>query len=171
MQIQDGCLEGMAVADLGCGPGIFTIGARLLGASYVLGVELDQDAVNDFSSNLDLYDLKNDSIDVLQCDVVRLARDGDRKIVDTVITNPPFGTNQANAGIDTRFLRVALSMASAHVYSLHKSSTREHIMRTVEVLGANSKVVAELRFDIPRMYKRHRQETVDIAVDLVHCWF
>ncbi|CAL8093470.1 unnamed protein product [Calicophoron daubneyi] len=171
MQITDGSLEGMSIADLGCGPGILSIGARLMGASYVCAVDIDEDALSDFRKNLDDFDLKDDAVDVILCDVTRFPlRDG-KKLVDTVILNPPFGTNQLNAGIDMKFLLTALSIAEKHVYSLHKSTTREHVTRTVRSAGAQAKVVAELRFDIPRMYSRHRQESVDIAVDLVHSWF
>ncbi|TGZ74550.1 hypothetical protein CRM22_000869 [Opisthorchis felineus] len=171
MQTVDGALQGMSVADLGCGPGVFSIGACLLGASYVLAVDVDADALNDLSENLDAHDLKHDCIDVMLADVTRLSRDDGRKLVDTVILNPPFGTHASNTGIDMKFLNAALSMAQSHVYSLHKSTTRSHVLKTVEATGANSKVVAELRFDIPRMYKRHKQNTVDIQVDLVHAWF
>jgi len=39
---QFGDISGCTVADLGCGCGILSIGAALLGASYVLGVDLDE---------------------------------------------------------------------------------------------------------------------------------
>jgi tRNA G10 N-methylase Trm11 len=42
------------------------------------------------------------------------------KCVDTVITNPPFGTKN-NAGMDIRLLRAATRLASRAVYSFHKS--------------------------------------------------
>ena len=58
-------------------------------------------------------------------------------------------------------------MASTAVYSLHKSSTRAHIQRKAEELGASFEVVAELRFDIPRMYAMHKDESRDVEVDFV----
>lgn len=45
------------------------------------------------------------------------------KCVDTVMTNPPFGTKPGNAGIDVTFLRTAIRLAKRAVYSFHKSST------------------------------------------------
>ncbi|VDD83208.1 unnamed protein product [Mesocestoides corti] len=74
-------------------------------------------------------------------------------------------------GIDVEFLKVALGLSRNHVYSLHKTTTRKHIMKTIQELGAMCEVVAELRFDIPRMYKKHRQLSKDIAVDFFHSWF
>lgn len=44
-------------------------------------------------------------------------------------------------------------------------------MKTVQEQGANCEVIAELRFDIPKIYKKHKQTSKDIAVDLVHSWF
>ncbi|KAF7256359.1 hypothetical protein EG68_05906 [Paragonimus skrjabini miyazakii] len=183
IQTTEGAIQGFSVADFGCGSGILTIGARLLGAryvyelrggkisSYVLAVDVDKNAISDLNENLTSFDLKNDCVDALLCDVTRLRGGNERKQVDTVIMNPPFGTNASSTGIDKLFLLTALSMAQYHVYSLHKTTTRSHILRTIESAGAHAKVVAELRFDIPRMYKRHRHETVDIEVDLVHAWF
>ncbi|OON19763.1 hypothetical protein X801_04367 [Opisthorchis viverrini] len=89
----------MSVADLGCGPGVFSIGACLLGASYVLAVDVDADALNDLSENLDAHDLKHGCIDIMLADVTRLSRDDGRKLVDTVILNPPFGTLASNTAV------------------------------------------------------------------------
>ncbi|VDP80434.1 unnamed protein product [Echinostoma caproni] len=171
MQMMHGSLQGMSVADLGCGPGILSIGARLLGASYVVAVDIDPDAISDLVQNLESFDMKDEAIDAILCDAIRFGAEEDRKLFDTVVLNPPFGTNLSNAGIDIEFLKRALSIAQCHVYSLHKTTTRDFVLRTIRNLNAQAEVVAELRFDIPRMYKRHRQETVDIAVDLVHAWY
>lgn len=53
------------------------------------------------------------------------------------------------------------------VYSLHKSSTRAHIARKAEKQWeVGAEVVAQLRFDIPQMYRFHKRESVDVEVDL-----
>jgi rRNA N6-adenosine-methyltransferase METTL5 len=39
-------LEGKLVADLGCGCGVLSIGAFILGAQHVIGFEIDADAIN-----------------------------------------------------------------------------------------------------------------------------
>ena len=46
---------------------------------------------------------------------------------DTVVMNPPFGTR--NKGIDVLFLQHAIKnvVDGGAVYSLHKSTTREHL--------------------------------------------
>ena len=87
--------------------------------------------------------------------------------VDTVLTNPPFGTKQ-NAGMDLRFLRTATRLARRAVYSFHKTSTRDFLQRQVEQSwGMQFQVVAEMRFDLPQTYKFHQKKSVDIQVDLI----
>ncbi len=87
--------------------------------------------------------------------------------VDTVLTNPPFGTKASNAGIDVQFLRTACRLARRAVYSFHKRSTRTFLIKILEEWGYNASVVAEMTFDIPQMYQFHNQKTKDIDVDLI----
>jgi predicted RNA methylase len=86
--------------------------------------------------------------------------------VDTVLTNPPFGTKN-NQGIDVQFLRTATRLARRAVYSFHKRSTRAYLMKTVQEWGYEVQVAAEMKFDIPQMYKFHEQKSVDVEVDLL----
>jgi hypothetical protein len=37
--------------------------------------------------------------------------------------------------------------------------------------GLNAEVVAEMRFDIPNMYKFHTRKSVDVAVDLIRIFW
>jgi len=93
------------------------------------------------------------------------------KIVDTVITNPPFGTKN-NEGIDVQFLKTAIRLARRAVYSFHKTSTRPFLIKLLtEKWGLNAEVVAEMKFDIPNMYKFHKQKCVDVEVDLIRIFW
>lgn len=86
----------------------------------------------------------------------------------TVLTNPPFGTKNDNAGIDLQFLRTATRLARKSVYSFHKRSTRPFLLKTIQGdWGYDAKVVAEMAFDVPNMYKFHTQKSKDIEVDLI----
>ena len=90
------------------------------------------------------------------------------KRFDTVLMNPPFGTKAGNRGLDLCFARAGTLMARGAVYSLHKSSTREHVLRRADAAwGVRAEVVAELRFDLPASYKHHRRDSVDIWVDFI----
>ena len=89
------------------------------------------------------------------------------KCVDTVLTNPPFGT-KANAGMDLRFLRTATRLSRRAVYSFHKTSTREFLIRQVQGnWGMKIQIMAEMRFDLPQTYKFHQRKSVDVQVDLI----
>ncbi|KAL7471041.1 hypothetical protein ACHAXS_013733 [Conticribra weissflogii] len=93
------------------------------------------------------------------------------KIVDTVITNPPFGTKN-NEGIDVQFLRTGIRLARRAVYSFHKTSTRPYLIKLLrDTWGMNVEVVAEMKFDIPNMYKFHKQKCVDVEVDLIRVFW
>ena len=40
-----------------------------------------------------------------------------------------------------------------------------------EKWGLNAEVVAEMKFDIPKMYKFHKQKCVDVEVDLIRVFW
>lgn len=150
-----------SVADLGCGSGILSAGLILLDADYVLGIDVDPDALQVCHRNLtELTDEKN--YDLMQCDVRRLKLE---KKVDCVLMNPPFGTR--NSGIDMLFLEVGLSIAESCVYSLHKRSTRPGIKRRCDKWNVDMDVIAELRFDLPATYRFHKQRSADVEVDFI----
>uniref|UniRef100_A0A182FB22 Methyltransferase-like protein 5 n=2 Tax=Anopheles albimanus TaxID=7167 RepID=A0A182FB22_ANOAL len=162
VQTKYGDLEGRTVLDLGCGTGMLSIGAAMLGAALVIGTEIDADAVKNFQDNCDEFELYN--VDCLQADVLQLRGLWGGTRFDTVLMNPPFGTKN-NAGIDMHFLRTGLELARGAVYSLHKTATRDHITCKTAEWGIKATVVAELRYNLALSYKFHRRRSVDIAVD------
>ncbi|GFY98365.1 S-adenosyl-L-methionine-dependent methyltransferases superfamily protein [Actinidia rufa] len=149
------------VADFGCGCGTLGLAAALLGAEHVIGLDIDAQSIEIASTNAE--DLELD-MDFVQCDLRNLGWRG--PIVDTVVMNPPFGTRRKGADMD--FLSVALKIASQAVYSLHKTTTRDHVKRTAlrDYHAKSAEVLCELRYDVPQLYKFHKKKEVDIAVDL-----
>lgn len=103
--------------------------------------------------------------DFVLCDVKNIEKCTLPKKFDTVIMNPPFGTR--DKGADLLFLKAALNMATKAVYSFHKTSTRKHVVTYANKLGVYSKVIANLRFDLPASYKFHKKDSVDVEVDLI----
>ena len=70
--------------------------------------------------------------------------------------------------MDVRFLQTAVRLARCAVYSFHKTSTRPFLQRLVtRDWNLSFTVVAEMQFDIDRMYKFHKEKTKDVAVDLI----
>ena len=112
-----GSLDGKTVADLGCGTGVLSIGARLLGATAVIGFDIDPDAIEIAKRNLEEFGLdiqeENDgycdfilkdvaqaysSIFDAECNFGQKAFSQCSGKFDTVIMNPPFGTKH-NRGL------------------------------------------------------------------------
>nr|GMD47268.1 methyltransferase-like protein 5 [Ipomoea batatas]GME00384.1 methyltransferase-like protein 5 [Ipomoea batatas] len=81
-------------------------------------------------------------MEFVQCDIRNLQWKG--QIVDTIVMNPPFGTRKKGADMD--FLFVALKVASQAVYSLHKTTTREHIKRAAlrDYNASSAEVICEV---------------------------
>lgn len=138
-------IQNKVVADLGCGTGRLSLGSILLGASHVIGFDIDSEALSAAQNNvLRLFGDEQSDNESDSCDGPRICRvcpqinfvqadlNSDEsgsffskmdKMFDTVIMNPPFGT-KGSLGIDVKFLELAVKLANCSVYSLHKSSTR-----------------------------------------------
>lgn len=162
-QTQYDDIEGRTVADLGCGCGVLSLGAQMLGAGHVIGFEIDPDALEIQSRNCSDIEL---FVEAVQCDVLQYLPGRFEGYFDTVVMNPPFGTKH-NAGTDMKFLEVATKIASNAVYSLHKTSTRDYVLRKAGQYGAKGEVIAELRYDLPKAYRFHKKTSVDVQVDFV----
>ncbi|KAJ0634377.1 putative DNA methylase, N-6 adenine-specific, S-adenosyl-L-methionine-dependent methyltransferase [Helianthus annuus] len=123
---------------------------------------VDDESLEIASVNADELEVE---LELIQSEIKNLPWRG-RQIVDTVVMNPPFGTRKK--GADMEFLSVALKVASQAVYSLHKTTTREHIKRAAlrDYNASSAEVICELRYDLPKLYKFHKKKDVDIAVDL-----
>lgn len=153
-----GDVRDRAVLDLGCGTGILAIGAALLGARPVVGVDVDDGAVR--VARQSAQDLNVEP-------TFRTGRAEDvDEAFDVVVMNPPFGAQKPARGADVRFLEVAIARAPV-VYSLHQSKTRDHLLRKAANLGANVSVEAEYDFTIPHRFAFHRKESVIVDVDLL----
>jgi len=155
-------IENKTVADLGCGCGMLSLGAVMLGAGHVTGFDIDMDALELFQQNIAEFEI--DNVDIVNSDVKNIDC-GERRKFDTVVMNPPFGTKH-NKGLDMVFLRKGLDMADV-VYSLHKTATRDHVVKKAKDWGVNIKVIAELRYDLPATYKHHKKNSLDIQVDFI----
>lgn len=143
---------------------MLSIGAALLGAQHVIGIDIDADALRIAKENIEEFE---DSlpIDLVQCSIERLLQQP-RISADTIIMNPPFGTRRK--GADAEFLRAAFRISQGSIYSLHKSSTRNYIQNVAlsELNAVEAEVIAQLRYDLPASYSYHKLKSKDIEVDL-----
>lgn len=78
-------IEGRNVLDLGCGTGILSLGASFLGAAAVLGVDIDEDALEIARVNAE----ENADIDFLLSNATNLTA-LKKHSFDVVLMNPPF---------------------------------------------------------------------------------
>jgi putative methylase len=151
-----GDICGKSVADLGCGSGIFAVGAALLGASSVIAVDTDAVVLAQARENAKHLNVE---IDFVNSDVSDFL-----ERVDTVLMNPPFGSQNRHA--DRPFLEKAMSIGSV-VYSLHLADTSEWLLRLV--VSAGNAVVFQKRykFEIPHMFAFHSMVKKDFQVVLL----
>ncbi|XP_067645708.1 rRNA N6-adenosine-methyltransferase Mettl5-like [Eurosta solidaginis] len=146
---------------------MLSVGSFLLGAGMTTGFEIDEDALDNFHTNITEMELPG--LDCVLCDVLTLPDSKKwENAFDTIITNPPFGTKK-NSGIDMCFVKTGISLATAAVYSFHKSSTRDYVHKKFKDWGVKGNVVAELKYNIDTSYSFHKNKSVDIDVDFWRC--
>ena len=151
-----GDVHGRAVADLGCGNGVFCIGAKLMGADRAVGIDIDPKAVGVALANAAELGVE---VELLEGDVSSLAGP-----FDTVLQNPPFGAQTRHA--DRAFVEKALSLAPV-AYSLHNDGTQEFVEGMVRALGGRSEAVKRYKFEIPYAFEFHRKANETISVVLL----
>ncbi|MBR6203488.1 MAG: methyltransferase [Candidatus Methanomethylophilaceae archaeon] len=152
---RNGDVFGMKVVDLGCGTGMFSIGACLLGAGMVVGFDVSEKALEIARSNAIALGV---DVDFVHRDV----RDVEEQ-ADTIFMNPPFGCQSRNA--DRPFLDRAMSLSEC-VYSIHMADTLDFVK---EYCGRRGRTVASYRiykYEIPHVFAFHTKtkKTVDVAV-------
>jgi putative methylase len=149
-------IQGKRVVDLGTGTGRLAIGASILGAEYVAGIDVDLPSLK----------LASAACKTIQADVDFTL--GDIRVicgsVDTVLMNPPFGTKKPHA--DLQFLDSALKLGTV-VYSIHKSSTREFLMTWLRNRGFKCELITAAGFEIPHQFDFHRKPKRSVKVDAI----
>lgn len=148
-------LKGNKIVDLGCGTGCLAIGAKLLDAERVVGVDKDQEAIRLAKANASSFpvDVKFICDDVENVDLE----------ADVVIQNPPFGSQEK--GNDRPFLVKSLEIAPV-VYSFHMKKTDNFIRKFVESLGGKVVESVGLEFTLDRTMSWHEKEKKSIEVNL-----
>ena len=135
----DGSIKGKDVVDLGCGTGIFSFGAALLGAKSVTGYDIDKKVIEIAERNKKIVEKTKIPICEIKF-VVKDVKEVNQKC-DTVIMNPPFGVQKE--GADKIFLEKAFEIAE-NVYSIHKFGTEKFL----------EKFASKSKFNAIRLVKR-----------------
>ncbi|MCX6693277.1 MAG: METTL5 family protein [Methanomicrobiales archaeon] len=157
---QTGEIGERTVCDLGSGTGVLAIGAALLGASRVVGVEVDPLAIVVAEKNAALL---NVSVEFILCDLNDPECAGNIPHAEIVVMNPPFGAQQRHA--DRPFIDTALIIAPV-VYGIFNAGSRpfleSYLMGHGEVTG-----IENWQLPIRRTFRFHREESRDIPVEVV----
>ncbi|MDL2246183.1 METTL5 family protein [Methanobrevibacter sp. OttesenSCG-928-K11] len=154
-----GDIQDQNIIDLACGTGILAIASSLLDAKKVLGIDIDKSSINIAEDVSNKMNLKN--IDFLVKDITKDTLDYK---CDTLIQNPPFGSQErSKKGIDIKFIDVASKMADV-IYSFHMASTHDFIFDYFENLGMTISHEFKYRFPISKIYDFHTQDVKNVDV-------
>ena len=155
---QFGDIQNKTVVDLGCGTGIFSIGAKLTGAKKVIGIDIDKNSIKtarEFAekNSLDIEFITQDVKNIMiRC--------------DTAIMNPPFGAQKSNRKADSTFIEKGLEIAHV-VYSLHLKKTISFIKKLVSSMEGDITYYKDYKFPIRWMFDFHRKKIAKYEVQLL----
>jgi putative methylase len=156
--LHHGDITDKIVLDLGCGTGIFAVGATLLGARHVTGIDIDPRLITQATA---YAHAKNLPIDYQVSDIADVTT-----TADTVLMNPPFGAQKANRNADRRFLEKAIEAAPV-IYSLHLTKTVPFLNTMITACHAEITAEKHYTFTIPAQFTFHTKLTATYEVTLL----
>ena len=145
------------VIDLGCGTGTLAIGAALMGAKCIVGVDIDRDSIRVAKQNASKLGL---DVNYVVGDIEAI-----HNSFNTTLMNPPFGS--WNRGADVKFLKKALDISTI-TYSLHKRTptNRRFLENKISSFGKKIDRIFELELSLPRTFTFHKKKKYLVEVDL-----
>ena len=158
--LMKGDIEGKVVCDLGSGTGVLAIGAALLGAKHVTGIDIDHNATGVAEENAVLAGA---NVEFLVADVRHTSLSDRIGTCDTVIMNPPFGAQKAHA--DRPFIDLALVTAPV-TYGIFNAGSTQFIKTYTEGRAEIAERVGGA-FPIKRTFSFHTKEIQEIEVEIL----
>jgi putative methylase len=155
-----GDIEGKAVCDLGSGTGVLAIGAALLGAARVTGIEIDERAVMTAQENAASVEAE---VTFFTGDVRDPSLGTCIGPCDTVIMNPPFGAQKVHA--DRPFIDLALRIAPV-TYGIFNAGSRQFIETYTRSRAEIDEVIGGL-LPIRRTFDFHTKDVQEIEVEIL----
>lgn len=153
-----GDIEGKTVVDLGCGTGIFSVGAAYMGAQEVYGYDVDKTII---TSARQYARSKKLAIHFKVQDVTAVTT-----MCDTVLMNPPFGAQKSNQNADRHFIEKGFEIATV-IYSLHLKKTIPFIEKMIHALHGELTYQKDYEFPIKWIFQFHKKEVMIYKVTLL----
>ncbi len=155
---QFGDIENKTIIDLGCGTGIFSVGAVLAGAKKVTGIDADKDVITIAKE----YAKKNNlEIEFMVNDVKNV-----QTKCNTVIMNPPFGAQKSNQKADRKFIEKGFEISKI-LYSIHLKKTIPFLEKMISSLGGSITYRKDYVFPIRWTFEFHDKKVVYYDVTLL----
>lgn len=154
-------IEDQVVLDLGCGTGMLGLGAALMGPARVIGIEIDDRALETARWNELIVDADT-HVDWVRGDV------GQLPICSTdctVLANPPFGAHADNRHADREFLEVIARMATVS-YTIHNEGSTEFVEAFTMDNGGRITHAFRVEFPLPKQFLHHEAATQSIQAEL-----
>lgn len=148
-------INGKRLIDLGCGTGMFAIGGALLGADAT-GVDADESAIRKAEAFCSENGIKARFV----CSDVS----GFLERCDTVVMNPPFGSQRRHA--DRPFMDKAIEIGSV-IYHLCLSETKDFVERYYEAEGRKAREVKRYVLEIRHRFDFHTKDKRLYEVSLI----
>jgi putative methylase len=145
---QLGDIQGRKVVDLGCGTGVLGIGAALIGAREVVGIDVDEAALGVARANASRLGV---DLGLLTMEVGEFP-----EACDTVLMNPPFGAQQPHA--DLPFLDAAFRIARV-LYSFHNAPSEAFVLGWIQDRGGRVTHRLPYAFPILRQFAFHSEDS------------
>ncbi|HVP93560.1 MAG TPA: METTL5 family protein [Methanoregulaceae archaeon] len=155
----NGHITGMNVCDLGCGTGILSIGAALLGAAHVTGIDSDENALEIARKNARELGTNPEFINqTVTSSLVVPVSSG------TIVMNPPFGARKRHA--DRAFIDCAI-LSGREIYMIANAGSVGFIRSYTEGRAVINEIIEGV-LPLRHSYHFHRRDVMDIRVEILH---
>ncbi len=160
---KDGAIDEKRVLDLGCGTGVFTIGAALLGARLATGIDVDTDAIS-VARQAALAARVEQRTWFLAGDLTDWRPEPGT--FDTVVMNPPFGAQAANRRGDRLFYeRAAQAVRPAGtVWFLAQENSERFLSTFVHEHGGALEKVGSWDYPLQATMPHHERDVKLVRV-------
>jgi putative methylase len=146
------------IIDLGCGTGIFCIGAALLNAKKTIGIDIDEKMIQTAKENAKTFDV---DIDFYVNSIEQI-----NQKCETIIMNPPFGAQKSNEQADRKFIEKGFEIANV-IYSIHLTKTIPFLELLIKSLGGVCSFQKQYKFPIKWQFDFHSKQVKKFDVSLL----